>query len=56
MTQASEQQEQLAAYDEYEGVTWICPRCAYPLEMIADHHCTELWECPQCGYVRRIEQ
>lgn len=35
----------------YGENTYQCPRCGYPLLLIAEHALVELYECKQCGYM-----
>jgi len=43
-------------HEEPTGAVWQCPRCGYPLDMVAEHAFAELWECAQCGYAKRVKQ
>lgn len=40
----------------YGENTYQCPRCGYPLLLIAEHAFSELYECKQCGYTKQVKQ
>lgn len=40
----------------YGDATWQCPRCGYPLMLIAEHAFSEVYECKQCGYMKQVKQ
>lgn len=49
------QGEPTRAYEEPEGHTWICPRCAYPLDEWERMLRWSLYECAQCGWIKVVK-